>query len=798
MPRNASPLTGLHVLDIGEHPAAALASMVLADFGAVVVTVPGHLVREHPAAPLLLRGKRVLHQAQGDEYDQALADADVLLTTLGPDDAAPERKPHQVHLNISGWGMQGPYARYPMQEGLIAAKSGRMALFEGQNPRAGPAYAAVQVATFGAAMIAVQGILAALMTRARTGRGERVETSLLQGMIPYDTQGLVRAQFETRYPDLLPPEPAAAKKHNLPYQPVQGEDGNWLQLGNLLDHLFRNYLKVTGLAEVPPAEVRDKPNATWPAQTIDQVRVAMLTRMRERPAADWLATFREDGNVAAAPYQTTQQALDDPDLTQAGDVVDGHHPTLGAVRWLGPAAALEATPARITASPSAPAVGDAPFASPRQHVKGRTPGHSPLAGITVLEFASIIATPLGCAMLAELGARVIKIEPIGGDPGRRVGGAMALGLGAIKYNAGKESICIELKSPQGRAILDRLLPQADLIAHNFRPGVPDKLGFGYERARSFNPKVVWLSANGYDPKSPGAQRPCSHPIAGAQCGGALYQAGAGMPPKGAADMPTLIDAARRLMRANEVNPDPNTSMLVATGAMLGLFAAERFGIGQRVNVNMMLANVYANFDDAVRYPGKPQRPPVDADLYGLHALYRLYRCAEGWVFLAVERDVEFKALCQAIGLAALADDSRFRDAKSRLANDAALAVQLTAAFLADGADAWESKLSRAGVGCVRADGGVAGEFWLSDSHVRATGLARECDHLRYGRYLRHGPLLNFSDSTVRCGAGTLAGQHTDALLRELGYDEAAIEQLRKDKVVWSESLAPLPAARVKC
>lgn len=790
---NAPPLVGLRVLDVGHHPAAALASMVLADFGAAVATVVAHAVRDHPAAPLLLRGKRVLPEARGSEYVQALADADVVLTTLGPDDAAPAIEPHQIHMNISGWGMHGPYARYPMSEGLIAAKSGRMALFEGQNPRAGPAYAAVQVATFGAAQIAVQGIIAALMTRARTGRGERVETSLLQGMIPYDTQGLVRAQFEARYPHLLPPDPPAARKHNLPYQPVQGQDGNWLQLGNLLDHLFRNYLKVCGLADVVPAELRDKLNATWPAPIIEQVREAMLARMRERPAAQWLALFREDGNVAAAPYQTTQQALDDPDLTAAGDVVDGDHPALGAIRWLGPAAALSATPARIAVPPSQPVAGSAIFDSPRRHVNDRMP----LAGITVLEFASIIATPLGCSMLADLGARVIKIEPIGGDPGRRVGGAMALGLGAVKYNVGKESIGIELKSPQGREILDKLLPKADLIAHNFRPGVPEKLGFGYERARAFNSKVVWLSANGYDPKSPGAERPCSHPIAGAQCGGALYQAGAGMPPRTAADIPTLAEAARRLMRANEVNPDPNTSMLVATAAMLGLFAAERFGIGQRVNVNMMLANVYANFDDAVRYRGKPPRAQVDAELYGLHALYRLYPCAQGsWVFLAVQDDSDaaFKVLCHALGVAALVDDPRFRDAQGRREHDAALSALLASAFLAAHADVWEAKLTRAGIGCVRADGGVAGDFWLRDAHVRANGFALERDHVRYGRYVRHGPVLHFSASATHCGGGTLAGQHTDALLRELGYDENAIAQLRERKIVWSESLDPLASS----
>ena len=92
---------------------------------------------------------------------------------------------------------------------------------------------------------------------------------------------------------------------------------------------------------------------------------------------------------------------------------------------------------------------------------------------------------------------------------------------------------------------------------------------------------------------------------------------------------------------------------------------------------------------------------------------------------------------------------------------------------------------------MRADGGVAGDFWLKDAHVRANGFARECNHLRYGPYLRHAPVLGFAESHSRCGAGTLAGQHTDALLREVGYAAAAIAQLRQDKVVWSESLEPL-------
>ena len=154
-------LAGIRVLDLGAHPGAALGSMVLADFSATVtaVVLSGGQIEGHPAAPMMLRGKRVLGTAAGAAFDEALASADVVITTLGPDDKAPVLSPQQIHLNISGWGMQGPYAHYPMSEGLVAAKSGRMAGFEGQNSRRGPVYSAVQVATFSAGQIAVQGVL---------------------------------------------------------------------------------------------------------------------------------------------------------------------------------------------------------------------------------------------------------------------------------------------------------------------------------------------------------------------------------------------------------------------------------------------------------------------------------------------------------------------------------------------------------------------------------------------------------------------------------------------------------------
>lgn len=782
LPLSALPLlAGVRVLDLGAHPAAALASMVLADFGATVsaVVLPGGEIEGHPAAPMMLRGKRVLGSASGADFNEALSSADVVITTLGPDDKGPALSPQQIQLNISGWGMQGPYARYPMNEGLVAAKSGRMAGFEGQNPRPGPVYTAVQVATFAAGQIAVQGVLAALMVRARTGKGQRVETSLLQAIMPYDTSAFMRAQLEPRYPQYLPPEPVSEKQARINYQPLQAKDGRWMQQGNLLDHLFKSFLKVAGLMEAIPEPERKKAGTAWSKDTSEMMRAAIMKRIREKTAAEWIAAFKADGNVAVAAYQSTQEALDDPDFIVSGAVVDAQHPKHGAMRWLGPAAHMEATPASITVDPKqAPATAAIKPVTAPSASNGTT---GPLSGVTILEFASIIATPMGVSMLGDLGARIIKVEPIGGDPGRRADGAMAAGIGAIKYNVGKHSICIELKSPKGREILDKLLPRADLIAHNFRPGVPDKLGFGYERAKTFNPNVVWLSANGFGPTAPSADSPCSHPIAGALSGGAIYQAGGGMPPPATDDIDALLEGARRMMRANEVNPDPSTAMIVATAGMLGLYAVQQRGAGQRINVDMMLANAWANFDDALRYAGKPARAAVDSEGYGLHALYRLYPCASGWVFLAVKGDENFRALCAVLGLVV---DARFADEKSRRANDAALAEQIGAALRRTDAAAWEQKLSP--LGCVQAGGPQNGEFWLPDAHVRENGFVRATPHRRYGEIHRHGPLMTFSGAEMRCGPGTLAGEHANELLAELGYGAAEIAALRTEGVVWSE------------
>ncbi|MCX6020153.1 MAG: CoA transferase, partial [Chloroflexi bacterium] len=308
----------------------------------------------------------------------------------------------------------------------------------------------------------------------------------------------------------------------------------------------------------------------------------------------------------------------------------------------------------------------------------RDASRPPLDGVLVLDFASWYAGPFAPSLLADLGARVIKIEPLEGDLFRHSG------AGSLQH---------------------QLVAKADLVIHNFRPGAPARLGIDYATMRRINPRIVYLYAGAYGADGPSSHRPAFHPIAGAIAGGALYRAGQGTPP--APETPLsfeeMKEVSRRLGRANEANPDPNSAMIAATALLLGLYARERTGEGQEMLTTMVCSNGYANSDDFIQYAGKPERTTPDADGYGLSALYRLYRAGQGWVFLAAPRQREFERLCAALGQPAWAQDERFATPAARKRNDGALADLLTSAFAQRSADDWEAALTAQGVGCVRAD-----------------------------------------------------------------------------------------------
>jgi crotonobetainyl-CoA:carnitine CoA-transferase CaiB-like acyl-CoA transferase len=799
-------LAGIRVLDLSTGPVGGSATTVLADFGADVVKVEppdGDRFRELATSPLWLRGKRSavidLSTDGGREQVRSLVETADVLVVSGPParssrwgldpTAAFELNAALVHCSITPWGGCGPYMEFPGYEGLVAAKSGRMLAFAAQLPREGPVYGAVPVASHAASQGAVHGVLAALLARERSGRGQRVETSLLQGMLPYDLWAALLHQLlsSTGQP---PPDPklVGGMMPTLNYHPVLAKDDRWIQCGNLLEHLFLSFLDAIDLlGELLEDEAFQGPPATWSWDSIESARDRILLRMREKTAAEWMEIFHRSGNVAAEPFLDPREALDLPDLADNGVIVEVDDPDRGRVRQIGPIARLTETPA-IPATP-APRVGEHTSevlsetrSRPEFAASRETSAAGPLADITVLEIATVIAAPLATSLLADLGARVVKVEPITGDPYRHL---LPNGELAVKTNAGKESICIDLKSEPGRDLLRELVRRSDALVHNFRQGVPERLGFGYDQACELRPGIVWVALNGYGPDGPSARRPATHPVIGAAAGGAVYQAG----PALAVECRTLEEIreiSRQLGQANEANPDPSSSVVGASAILLALLARRRHGIGQAVFVDMLTANAWANSDYFLQYRGKPPRPPVDPDLYGLGACYRLYAASEGWVFLAVPSDRDFARFCAAVDRDDLAREPRFATREARREHDQALSVEIASLLQQRDANAWEKHLTERKVGCVRADGSPVGEFFTQDPHVLANGLAPECTHARFGELSRWGPLTTVNGPLPRYGTSPLAGEHTDALLEELDHSAAEITQLREAGVVASE------------
>jgi crotonobetainyl-CoA:carnitine CoA-transferase CaiB-like acyl-CoA transferase len=288
-----------------------------------------------------------------------------------------------------------------------------------------------------------------------------------------------------------------------------------------------------------------------------------------------------------------------------------------------------------------------------------------------------------------------------------------------------------------------------------------------------------------------ARRPGAHPIPGAVMGGAMRQMGRGMPPPPdqVMDMEEIVEASRWIMKSNW-GPDQNTSPALATGILLGLRARDLTGKGQPVHITMLNANAWANADEYYDYANRPPIAMPDAELHGLHALYRLYRCREGWVFLGCLFQDEWETFCRTVQRDDLLADRRFATREARQANDEALIAEIAAILAGRTAAEWEALLIKADIGCVRADEALEGEFYADHPHAKANALSIEVEHPSVGKYLRYGALVDFSLTPGLYRASAQIGQHTKPLLREIGCDDQHIEDLgRRGIVQWADPSA---------
>jgi crotonobetainyl-CoA:carnitine CoA-transferase CaiB-like acyl-CoA transferase len=820
-------LEGLRVLEFGWGMPVALAGMVLADNGAEVTKVEppgGDPTRGRPAFVVWHRGKKSvvldLKQPVDQERARALAaTADVVLENFRPGVA--ERlgvgyaalsadNPGLIYCAITAFGPDGPYARYKGYDQIIGAKVGIMQEFATMSPHGGPAYTAIPMASFGAAQAALHGTLSALHSRNQTGRGQRVETSLVQGLTAYDYFDWLMWQLVKKYPDAFMLSAPVSKTgtpqlvHFLALLTAYTRDGRWLQFNNLTPDQFRAFLRAIDMEQDYEAARTKKGFDFEDEAEREHFWDKFLARMREKTLAEWDAIFMPDPNIGFEALRTTAETLEHPQLRHNRQVAEVHDPVLGKTVQVGPLVHMSATPPEIGAP--APALGQhqdlvrsaecgvrsspplpgvlpgegrgTPHSDPLSQVPRRTP-HSepPLAGLTILELANYYAAPFGTAALADLGARIIKVEPFAGDLMRAF--LPLPEAGGVKTLQGKESVAVDLKTAEGRKFLDQLLAKADMLMHNFRPGVAERLGLDYATVHRSNPRLIYLYATGYGPDGPYALRPIYALTAAIVAGNPTRQMGRLAPPPGTPLDPAQLKKMSVAFRfANRGDGDPTSALAVATGLLLGLLARDRTGEGQYLMTSMIGSNAYINADESVQYLGRPEPPQSDAALLGLNALHRQYQAQDGWVFLAAPRAEEWRALCRALGRGDWAEDHCFATAEARRAHDTELASALATIFAERPATAWERELTERGVACVAVYDANFASFANTDPVFR-DGFMVEVEHPVFGKHLRHGPMVMFSESANCLGVGCQVGQHTAAILRELGYAEDAIERLRE-------------------
>lgn len=808
MPDDLGPLTGLRVLDLSSSPAGAQATHTLADFGADVVHVEppgGSVLRNLPSHPFIARGKRSVALDLADDGDRAVAralacGADVLVETfrpgvaerlgLGYDDLAAEN-PALIYGSVTAFGRVGPYANAPGYEALVMARTGALGVSGSMVARPGPAHVSVPFASYAASQLLLTGILGALHERAASGLGQRVDTSLVKGLASLGTWNWYLRVVTSKFPDAFTPA-SPFDDRGRPQSPLLfmlliglTSDGRWIQFSQAQPHLYMAMLKALGLDwALSDDEWKGAVFAQDPEKVIPFWE-KLIGAVEAKAVDEWQAYFETDHNVWAETMRRGNELLDHPQMQHLGAVIEVDDVERGPVRQPGPIARMSATPARLGRSaPSLDADGadlrSNPWPARTSGAEVGTAGDPPptaLDGVTLLELGTFFAAPYGGTVLRELGARVIKVEPLDGEPMRTI--LPFPEVGAAKSLQGKESIAVDLGTEEGRAIVHELARRADIVLQSFRAGKADKQGVDATSLRAINPDLVYLDAPGYGTDGPCGDRPAFAPTIGAGSGLVMRNIGASVPEHAGMSMEERRATIMRLLGAGTTEyaqADGISAVTVASAMALGLVARDRTRTAQELLTTMLTSTAHALADDMVEYAGRPPTVTADPELYGYSARYRLYEATDGWIYLAAPTARDWDRL-----VTALAGDVDL--AAHASSDDSTLAEVLAAVFARKPAQHWEDHLLAHDVGCVVAHPEPVEAVLQSKEFGAACGLLVEVEHPTFGTHDRLAPLVEYSRSATVAEPGVLLGQHTDAILTELGYDAAAIADLRERNVV---------------
>ncbi len=389
----------------------------------------------------------------------------------------------------------------------------------------------------------------------------------------------------------------------------------------------------------------------------------------------------------------------------------------------------------------------------------------PLKGIKVVDFCHAWAGPACTALLSDAGADTIKVEPTTGDFFRTaMGGAIF-----VNVNRNKRGIALNLKTGDGHRIALKLLESADVLVENFVPGVMDRLGLGYKTISGMNPRIIYCSISGFGQQRPYHKRPSFDSVAQAVSDIMLATGEPGRPP--VRILPPMIDYSAGIHGAY--------------GIIIALLNREKTGKGERIDISLMDIGIIQMSAFVTHYTMTGELPERMGSAHKEWAPYQAFETSDGWVLIAVASNEMWKNLCKVLGLKDLRNDSRYATPELRRKHSKKLAESLTKVTRQYRGIELESMLSEAGVpsGQLRNIGEV-----MADPYVKARRLIDDVEYPGLGGIKIVKTPIFFSGQALKARSqAPQLGEHTDEVLKGLGYSEADIQRFEDNGIVRRKS-----------